>query len=128
MVRQLFTHFFAALLTAWALSAVAAPAVDVNQASQAELETVKGIGPAMSGKILAARQQGKFKDWPDLLTRVSGLGDKNAQRISGAGLTVGGTAYATMAAAPAADKPAKAVRAPKSDQAGSGRPAKTEPK
>ena len=129
MVRQLITHFIAALLAALALSVAAAPAVDANQASQAELETVTGIGPAMSGKILAARQQAKFKDWPDLLTRVSGLGDKNAQRISGAGLTVGGAAYAAMAAAPAADKPAKAVRAPKSEQvSSSGRPSKAEPK
>ena len=122
MAHRFFSSFLAAVLTALAFSAAAA--VDVNQASQAELESVKGIGPAMSGKIMAARQQSKFKDWPDLMTRVSGIGEKSAQKISGAGLTVGGAAYSATAAmatataaAPAADKPAKTVR-----------PAKAEPK
>ena len=118
MAHRFFSSFLAAVLTALAFSAAAA--VDVNQASQAELESVKGIGPAMSGKIMAARQQSKFKDWPDLMTRVSGIGEKSAQKISGAGLTVGGAAYSATAAtataaAPAADKPAKTVRPAKAE-------------
>ena len=51
------------LATALALlSAAAFAAVDVNKASQAELESIKGIGPSMSGKILDARKTGAFKD------------------------------------------------------------------
>ena len=61
----------------------------------------------MSGKILAARQQGPFKGWPDLLERVSGLGPGNAARLSQNGLTVGGAAYAPAPAAAGAAKPAK---------------------
>jgi len=90
-------HIFAALLAA--LSFAAAAAVDVNQASRAELESVKGIGPALSGKILAARDEARFKDWADLVDRVSGLGPGTASRLSAQGLTVGGTPFGGAAAA-----------------------------
>lgn len=97
-------HFIAAVLAA--LSFVAAAAVDVNQARTAELESVKGIGPALSAKIGAARQQGPFKDWPDLLDRVSGLGPGNAARLSREGLTVAGAAFAASTVATPAAKAA----------------------
>jgi competence protein ComEA len=66
--------------------------VEVNSASEADLDGIKGIGPALSRKILVARQQGDFKDWPDLMKRVKGLQPKAAQRLSEAGLTVNGAA------------------------------------
>lgn len=105
-------HMFTALaLAAFALAAQAA--VEVNKASQAELETVKGIGPALSGKILDARKAGAFKDWNDLVDRVGGVGPGSAVRYSEAGLTVNNLAYST-AKAPAPEKkaqtPAKAPR------------------
>lgn len=81
------------------LPLAAAAAVDVNRASVAELESVKGIGPALSAKISAARQQAPFKDWADLVERVGGLGPASAVRLSQAGLTVAGAAYAGGAAA-----------------------------
>lgn len=109
MIRQCITALLAALALATSLGAAAA---DVNQASTAELEAVKGIGPALSAKITAARQQGAFKDWTDLVGRVSGLGPGNAARFSQAGLTVAGAAYAPpVATATAVDsratKPAR---------------------
>lgn len=99
-------HLFIALITVFALHAGAA--VDVNRASQAELETIKGIGPALSGKILEARKSGAFKDWGDLVQRVGGVGEGNASRFSQAGLTVGGATFdkKPAAAAKPADKPA----------------------
>jgi competence protein ComEA len=90
------------LLTAFILAVFAFAAqagVDANKASQAELETVKGIGPALSAKILDARKASSFKDWTDLVDRVGGVGPGNAARFSQAGLTVGDAAY-TAAAAP----------------------------
>lgn len=106
MIRRLIT----ALCTVLALAAAPlAQAADANAAGAAELESVKGIGPALSGKILAARQQGAFKSWADLLERVSGLGPGNAARLSQNGLTVAGAAYVPAAA----DKPAsKAANEP----------------
>jgi competence protein ComEA len=93
-------HLFAALLAALTLNAFAA--VDANQASRADLETVKGIGPSLSGKIVEARKAGEFKNWGDLVERISGVGPDNAARLSQAGLTVAGSAYdpAAMPAAP----------------------------
>lgn len=85
-------HGLLALLLA--LSATAASALDINDANQAQLERLKGIGPALSTRILAQREQGPFKDWADLLARVSGLGPALAKRLSGAGLTVNGQPYA----------------------------------
>ena len=105
-------NFIALLLAVFALNAFAA--IDVNQASQAELETVKGIGPGLSAKILKARQANSFKNWDDLVDRVGGVGPGNAARFSQAGLTVSGSAYNSTAAKPA--KAAKADKAPKAKQ------------
>jgi competence protein ComEA len=89
------------------LSAAAFAAVDVNKASQGELESVKGIGPTMSTKIVDARKSGPFADWSDLQARVKGVGHGNASKFSADGLTVNGTAYAGTAPA----KPAKVEKA-----------------
>jgi len=109
MIRSLITALFTTLAL---LAGQAASAADVNQASAAELEAVKGIGPALSGKILAARQQGTFKSWSDLVDRVAGMGPGNAARLSQNGLTVAGSGYTPVAAADkAADKAARPARA-----------------
>ena len=103
------------LFIAWVLAlgiGAAFAAVDANKASQAELESVKGIGPAMSNKVLEARKAGGFKDWIDLIDRVSGIGRGNAAKFSDAGLTVNGSTYSGAAAnTTSAAKPAKAHKA-----------------
>jgi len=102
----MFKKFLAILAALFAAAAFAA--VDVNKASQAELEAVKGLGPAIAGKILDERKKGAFKDWTDLVDRVKGVGEGNAAKFSAAGLTVGGAAFKGVVAAPAKkdDKPA----------------------
>ncbi len=104
MIKRL----LAALFTLIAATAFAA--VDVNKASQADLETIKGIGPGISTKILDERKKGNFKDWPDLVERVKGVGDANASKFSTEGLTVNGQGF-KGAAAPAAKPAAKAAAA-----------------
>lgn len=105
-------NFIAVLLATFALTAFAA--VDANKASQAELETVKGIGPGLSGKIIDARKTGTFKNWGDLVERVGGVGPGNAARFSQAGLTVAGAPFeAATVAATAAGATAKTAKATK---------------
>jgi competence protein ComEA len=70
-------------------------ALDINQANEAELDSVKGMGPALSAKVLKARAQGPFKDWQDLMQRVSGIRQNKAKQFSEQGLTVDGQAFAT---------------------------------
>ncbi len=92
-------------------------ATDINKASAAELDGIKGIGPALSGRMLEERKKGPFKDWNDLIQRVQGVGPGNAARYSEAGLTVNGSAFkaassaanTAKAAAPGAAAPAKAA-------------------
>lgn len=110
----MFRTLIALILAAFAFCAQAA--VDANKANQAELETVKGIGPGLSSKILDARKSGAFKDWNDLVERVGGIGPGNAARFSQAGLTVNDASYATAAAAAKPEKTAS-TRKPKADAA-----------
>ena len=102
---------FKQILIAMALSSAANAfaAIDVNQASVAELDGIKGIGPAMSSRILDERKKAPFKDWSDLMARVKGVGQASAARLSAEGLTVGGASF--RIAVPATD--AKAAGAPK---------------
>ncbi len=85
-------------------TAIAMAAVDVNQATEAELDSVKGIGPGTSKLIVTERKKGDFKDWDDFITRVKGVGEKRAEHLSDAGLTVGGKAYKHAVAAKKDDK------------------------
>jgi competence protein ComEA len=86
-------------------SALAFAATDVNKATQAELESIKGIGPSMSARIVEARTSGAFKDWTDLQSREKGVGAGNAAKFSAEGLTVNGAALtATTVTAAAATK------------------------
>ena len=72
----------------------AALALDINQANEAELDSFKGMGPSLSAKVLTARSQGPFKDWTDLMQRVSGIRQNKARQFSEQGLTVNGQPFA----------------------------------
>lgn len=91
-------------------SFAAQAAMDVNKASQADLETLRGVGPGLSGKIVEARKAGDFKSWTDLVDRVSGIGPASAARLSQGGLTVAGSAYAAQPAKPGTERVAKPAK------------------
>jgi competence protein ComEA len=58
--------------------------ISLSQASEAQLETLDGIGPALAGRIIAYREQhGGFRSL-DELKEVSGIGDKRFEALRGA--------------------------------------------
>lgn len=75
-------------------------AVDVNKATAADLDGLKGMGPSISTRILDERKKGDFKDWPDFIERIRGVGEGNAAKFSAEGLTVNGQAYKGASALP----------------------------
>ena len=87
--------------------------LELNQASRAQLESLPGLGPALTERLLAARQQQPFADWPDLLRRVKGLGPRLAARLSAQGLRVQGLGYeAPIAQQTVNTRPGPASRRP----------------
>ena len=81
------------LLVGLLASTLVQAAVDVNQATEADLDGLKGLGPTTTRRILAERDKAPFQNWQDLMARVKGLGAPTAQKLSEQGLTVGGQAY-----------------------------------
>jgi len=90
-VRHL-CQFLLAAMAALSVSLCLA-ATEVNQATEAELDSIKGLGPASTARILQAREDRPFKDWADFLRRVKGFKGSSAARLSEAGLTVNGQAF-----------------------------------
>ena len=104
---------------------VAFAAVEVNTATSAELDSIKGIGPVKSALIISERKKAPFKDWNDFVTRVKGVGADSAAKFSAEGMTVNGTSYKASAKADAkagakADKKADKPVAEKAKDAAKG--------
>ena len=75
-------------LAALPLASVAAP-INVNTATQTELESIKGIGPAKAKTIIAERLDGgHFQDANDLQKRVRGIGMRSVEKMVDNGLTI----------------------------------------
>ena len=87
-MRKKIIAFLACLPLSLALAGV-----EINQASEADLDGIKGLGPATTRLILAERQKAEFKSWADLISRVKGLGENSAAKLSEAGLSVNGVSY-----------------------------------
>jgi len=54
--------------------------IDLNNATSAELQTLRGIGPSLAGRIVAYRDATPFQS-VDQLTDVRGIGPKTLARI-----------------------------------------------
>lgn len=93
----MFRKFLTLIAFLSALSCYAA--LDINKASEAELDSIKGIGPGTSSKILTERKKVAFKDWNDFISRVPGIGDVKAAQFSAEGVTVNGAAFKAATAA-----------------------------
>lgn len=77
---------------------LAMAAVDVNKATDAQLDSIKGIGPVTTKLITMERKKGDFKNWQDFIDRVKGVGEKSAVKLSENGLTVNGESFKGAAA------------------------------
>jgi competence protein ComEA len=77
-------------VTLFAFTGAAYAAVNINTATQAELETLQGIGPAKAKAIIDHRKKkGSFKS-PGNLEDVKGIGPATMKRLR-KDITVGGT-------------------------------------
>ena len=86
--------------------------VDLNTATEAELDALKGVGPAKAKAIIDYREKnGPFKS-VDELDNVKGFGAKTVEKLR-PDLTVGGATAAPAPAAPAAKPAAPVAPAPK---------------
>jgi competence ComEA-like helix-hairpin-helix protein len=69
-------------------NAIASP-VNVNSASQSELESIKGLGPSKARAIISEREDGGFyRNANDLQQRVRGIGMKSVEKMVDNGLTI----------------------------------------
>lgn len=77
------------------LAFTTAHALEINRATEAQLDGMRGLGPSSTARILQARETGPFLDWRDFMARVKGVKPATAAKLSGQGLTVNGAAYTT---------------------------------
>ena len=88
--RYLLKHWIVGTLACACLSVWA---LEINQANEAELDSIKGMGPAMTRKVLIARAEKPFANWKDLMLRVSGIGKAKAKDFSDQGVLVNGQSF-----------------------------------
>ncbi len=87
-MNQLLKSLVFSALVAISALASASP-VNVNTATQSELESIKGIGPSKAKTIIAERLDGgHFQDANDLQKRVRGIGMKSVEKMVDNGLTI----------------------------------------
>ena len=82
--------------------------IELNQASEIDLDGLKGVGPSLTRQVLNERQKGAFTDWADVMQRIKGIGPKKADSLSAQGLRVQGQLYT-----PSAPASAQAATTPK---------------
>ena len=69
-------------------SFAADPVIDANRATAEQLQTLRGIGPAMAARIIAERERHPFASLDDLARRVCGGGARRLRQWQEAGLVV----------------------------------------
>ncbi len=71
--------------------------IDLNKASEIELDALKGVGPVLTKEVMNERKKAPFKNWDDVTSRVKGIGPQKASSLSEQGVRVQGIAYAGQA-------------------------------
>ena len=84
------------------LASIAWAQVDLNKASEIELDGLTGVGPTLTREVMTERKKAPFRDWSDVMQRVKGIGPKKATNLSEQGVRVQGQGY--VQAPPASPK------------------------
>jgi len=84
----------AVVITIALLASGAWAQVDLNKATEMELDGMNGLGPAITRQIMNERQKTPFRDWPDVMQRIKGIGPQKAAGLSEQGVRVQGQGYA----------------------------------
>jgi competence protein ComEA len=93
------------------LCAAPAQALDLNQATEAELDNLAGFGPAFTARVMQARAERPFESWSDFMRRVKGVREATATRLSRQGARIQQEAYPpTLSLSP--DPPGSSIRRP----------------
>jgi competence protein ComEA len=67
--------------------------IDLNKATETQLDGLKGIGPVLTKQVISERAKAPFKDWNDVTTRVKGIGVQKASSLSQQGVRVQGASF-----------------------------------
>ncbi len=82
MLKKLWLTLFVGLFFLSANSVFAADMININTATQTELETLNGVGPATATAIIEYREQaGNFKTVGEV-TNVKGIGEKKLAKFA----------------------------------------------
>lgn len=112
------------VLFAWLVAIQCAfAAININSASEAELDKLPGIGPVKAKAIIEERKKnGPFKSIEDI-KRVKGIGDATLEKLKSEITVTGTSTLRGTSAAPKADaKPAPAPAEAKKEAAKPGKP------
>ncbi len=100
LIMKLFGLMFFLVGTSWA-------AVNINTATQSELESVKGLGPSKAKAIIEYREKnGPFKS-VDELDKVKGFGKASIEKLKAELVVEAGNAGADKGAAKSTNKATK---------------------
>ena len=89
-LARLSTPMLAALLS---FACPSLHALDLNVATEAELDGLSGLGPAFTARVMQARADRPFRDWADFMRRVKGVRQTMAEKLSRQGATIQGQAF-----------------------------------
>ena len=92
--------------------------LDLNKATEVELDALKGVGPVLTKAVMDERKKAPFKNWEDATSRVKGLGPQKASSLSDQGVRVQGSPYTAKSADSAKDS---GKAAPKGTDAAAGK-------
>jgi competence protein ComEA len=81
-IIALFSFLILSITTVWA--------ADLNTATRAEIEAVRGVGVVLTDRILDQRKLKPFQNWQDALKRVKGLGKRNIAGFRDADMRIAG--------------------------------------